>query len=143
MTIKDVHTATGKSLADVLHDFKIETISFVTSRLDLFEAEMRQKAENWKSALPKIVIGAALLFTAWLLVTGAIVAAVAMLLPNNPWAYAISFGAVGIFYAIIGAILAISGRNAFSREGLKPEKTVRVLLDDRVWIESQATRLRA
>jgi uncharacterized membrane protein YqjE len=143
MTIKDVHTATGKSLADVLHDFKIETISFVTSRLDLFEAEMRQKAENWKSALPKIMIGAALLFTAWLLVTGAIVATVAMLLPNNPWAYAISFAAVGIFYAIVGAILAVVGRNAFSKEGLKPEKTVHVLRDDRVWIESQATRLRA
>lgn len=141
--INDVHTNNGKSIADVLHEFKNEFSTFVATRLQMLQEEMKQKASAFKSALPLIVIGVLFLATAWFLFTGAIVAAIVIGLPGNPWAYVIAFGAVALVYGIVGLVLAMMGKSAFSKASFKPEKTMRVLQDDKVWLQTEATRIQA
>ena len=141
--INDVHTQSGKSIADVLHDFKDEFGTFVATRLQMLQEEIRQTTTAWKAALPMIVVGALLLVTAWLALTGAIVSGIAILLAGNPWAYPIAFGIVVVAYGIIGAILAMTGVKAFSKHSLKPEKTIRVLQQDKVFLQTEASRIQA
>lgn len=141
--INDVHTTNGKTIPEVLSEFKNEFSTFVATRLQMLQEEMKQKATTWKAAIPMIVVGALFLLTAWFAVTGAIVVAIAVAMPNNPWAYVISFGCVFVLYGILGGMLAIMGKNALTREGVKPEKTMRVLQQDKVWLQSEATRLQA
>src|ERR1019366_6076934 len=135
--INDVHTTNGKSIADVLHDCKNEFSTFVSTRLQLLQEEMSQKATAFKAALPSIIIGLVFLLTAWFALTGAIVAAIVVLLAGNPWALAIAFGAVAVLYGILGLILAMMGKKAITKASLKPEKTIRVLQEDKVWLQTE------
>lgn len=141
--INDVHTANGKSISDVLHDFKNEFSIFVATRLQLLQEEMSQKATAIKAALPMMIVGLVFLLTTLFLFTGALVALIAVLLAGNRWAYVISFAAVGVVYGILGAILAMIGKSALAKQGVKPEKTIRVLQDDKVWLKTETTRLQA
>jgi hypothetical protein len=68
---------------------------------------------------------------------------VAIALAGNPWAVPIAFGAVTVLYGLIGLILALMGKKALSKASLKPEKTIRVLQDDKAWLQTEATRLQA
>jgi|NGEPerStandDraft_6_1074524.scaffolds.fasta_scaffold27441_4 hypothetical protein len=141
--INDVHTATGKTITDVLNDFKNEFATFVATRVQMLQEELKQKSTNFKAALPSLVIGVLFLLTAWFALTGGIIAAVAIALAGNPWAVPIAFGAVAVLYGIIGLILAMMGKKALSKASLKPEKTLRVLQDDKVFLQTETTRLSA
>lgn len=141
--INDVHTANGKSVTDVLQDFKNEFSTFVATRFQMLQEEMKQKATAMKAALPMVVIGIVFLLTAWFALTAALVVVIANAFPNNPWAYAISSAIVGVLYLIIGGICAIMGKNMLTKQGLKPEKTIRVLQEDKIWLQTESARLQA
>lgn len=141
--INDVHTANGKSVTDVLQDFRNEFSTFVATRFQMLQEEMKQKATAMKAALPMVVIGIVFLLTAWFALTAALVVVIANAFPNNPWAYAISSAIVGVLYLIIGGICAIMGKNMLTKQGLKPEKTIRVLQEDKIWLQTESARLQA
>jgi len=141
--INDVHTATGKNISDVLHDFKNELSTFIATRVQMLQEEMRQKMAAMKAALPMIVIGAVFLLTAWLLITAGLVTVIATAMQGMPWAYPIAFGIVAVLYLIFGGILAMMGMSAMRKQGLKPEKTIKVLQEDKLWLQTEATRLQA
>jgi hypothetical protein len=141
--INDVHTNNGKSIAAVLQDFKAEFSTFIATRIQMLQEEMKQKSTAFKAAIPSIVIGVVFLLTAWFALTGGIIAVVAIALAGNPWAVPIAFGAVTVLYGLIGLILALMGKKALSKASLKPEKTIRVLQDDKAWLQTEATRLQA
>jgi hypothetical protein len=141
--INDVHTNNGKSITAVLQDFKAEFSTFIATRIQMLQEEMKQKSTAFKAAIPSIVIGVVFLLTAWFALTGGIIAVVAIALAGNPWAVPIAFGAVTVLYGLIGLILALMGKKALSKASLKPEKTIRVLQDDKAWLQTEATRLQA
>lgn len=141
--INDVHTANGKTVTEVLQDFKNEFSTFLATRFQMLQEEMKQKATAMKSALPIIAIGLVFLLTAWFALTAALVVVIANAFPNNPWAYAISFAIVGVLYLVIGGIAGLVGKNMLTKPGIKPEKTIRVLQEDKIWIQTEATRLQA
>lgn len=141
--INDVHTASGKNVTEVLQDFKNEFSTFVATRFQMLQEEMKQKATAMKAALPMVAIGVVFLLTAWFLLTGALVVVIVNAFPNNPWAYAISFAIVGALYLIIGGIVAVTGKNKLTKPGLRPEKTIRVLQEDKIWLQTESTRLQA
>jgi VIT1/CCC1 family predicted Fe2+/Mn2+ transporter len=141
--INDVHAANGKTIPEVLQDFKNEISLFLSTRFQLLQEELSLKATAIKASLPMIVVGLLFLATAWFLFTAAIVVVIANAFPNNPWAYAISFAIVAVLYAIIGGIAAFVGKNMLTKQGLKPEKTIRVLQEDKLWLQTEATRLQA
>jgi hypothetical protein len=141
--INDVHAANGKTIPAVLQDFKNEISTFLSTRFQLLQEEMSVKATAIKASLPMIIVGVLFLVTAWFLFTAGIVVVIANAFPNNPWAYAISFGIVAVLYGLIGGICALMGKSMLTKQSLKPEKTIRVLQEDKLWLQTEATRLQA
>ena len=145
--INDVHTTTGKNIADVLHDFKNEFITLASTRLQMLQEEMRLKLSAIKAALPMLIIGLVFLLTAWFVITGALIAIIAVPLslemPGSPWIYPIAFGIVAVLYLIFGGMLTLMGKSAMSKQGLKPEKTIRVLQEDKIFLQTEASRIQA
>ena len=128
----------GRNLGAVASELKEEFKEFASTRLSMLQSEMRDKLAAWKSAAPMLAIGIVLLGTAWLLVTGAIVAAIYVAFENNPWAAAIALAIVGVAYLVMGGLaVMIAVRNA-REAGVVPTRTLRVLKDDQLWISNEA-----
>ena len=128
----------GRTLAGVVAELKDEMKEFFSTRLAMLRSELKDKVSAWKTALPMIVIGLVLLATCWLLLTGALVAAIAVAFEGNPFAPAIALAVVGAFYAITGGVAVVFAWRDLSEHGVVPERTMRVLKDDQLWIRNQA-----
>lgn len=128
----------GKTLAGVVAELKAESKQFVSTRLAMLQAEMKEKISAWKMALPMLIVGALLLGTAWLLLTGAIVAAVYVVFEGSAWAAASALIIVCVAYAIFGAMAFWIARGKFREAGVAPKRTLKVLKDDQIWISNEA-----
>ena len=128
----------GRNLAGVVADLKEESKEFVSTRLAMLRSEMNNKISVWKTAAPTIVVGALLLATAWLLLTGAIVAAIYVAFEGNPWAAALALIIVCVAYAVLGGIAVLFGIRSLRETGVTPTRTLRVLKDDQIWISNEA-----
>ena len=128
----------GRNLTGVVAALKEESKEFVSTRLAMLRSEMNGKISAWKAAAPMLVIGGVLLLTAWLLLTGAIVAAVYVAFEGNPWAAAIALGITFLVYAAFGGIAAFLALAKMRETGLIPQRTMRVLKDDQIWISNEA-----
>ena len=123
----------GRSLQASLQEIKNEIKEFIQTRLDLLKGEMQEKISAYKAALPMAVIGALMLATAWLLITGAIVAAIQLAL-GWPAAFAIVGGA----YLVCGIFAGWLAYKEVTAQSMKPERTLQVLKQDQIWIEQEA-----
>ncbi len=128
----------GRSLAGVVAELKDELKEFMATRLAMLRSEMKDKLSVLKTALPLFIIGAVLAGTAWLLITGAIVAAIYVAFAGNPFAAAIALVILGVGYALLGGICVIFAWRALSEHGMVPKRTLRVLKDDQIWIRNEA-----
>jgi hypothetical protein len=133
-----INEMNGRSLAGVVAELKDEMKEFFSTRLAMLRSEINDKLSAWKTALPMIVIGLALLGTCWLLLTGALVAAIAVAFEGNPFAPAIALAIVGVLYAVAGGVAVVFAWRDISEHGVVPERTLRVLKDDQLWIRNQA-----
>jgi len=123
----------GRSVQSTLQDIKNELKEFVQTRFDILKNEMQQKMSAVKAALPMAVVAVLLLATAWFLLTGAIVAAIALAL-GWPAAFAIVAGA----YLIFGVLVGWLAYKEVTAQSMKPERTLQVLKQDQIWIEQEA-----
>ncbi|MFL6299503.1 MAG: phage holin family protein [Terriglobales bacterium] len=123
----------GRTLQSTLQDIKNELKEFVQTRIDILKNEMQQKMAAFKAALPMAVVAILLLATAWFLLTGAIVAAIALAL-GWPAAFAIVAGA----YLIFGVVVGWLAYKEVTAQSMKPERTLQVLKQDQIWIEQEA-----
>ena len=67
----------GKTLAGVLNEVKDELKDFLDTRLQMLMSEMKQKLSVWKLALPMFLIAALIGFIGFVLLSLALVAAIA------------------------------------------------------------------
>ncbi len=132
------YTHNGKSVAEVLHEFKEELKEFATTRVQMLRSEMTQKMGGWKAGVPAVAIGAVLLVMTFVLFTGMLVALIAIPFNGAPWGYALSFAIVMVIYGAAGAALAMYGIRKIKDAGVMPERTIKVLKQDGVWIQSEA-----
>jgi len=123
----------GRTLQGTLQDIKNELKEFVQTRIDILKNEMQQKMAAFKAALPMAVVAVLLLATAWFLLTGAIVAAIALAL-GWPAAFAIVAGA----YLIFGILVGWLAYKEVTAQSMKPERTLQILKQDQIWIEQEA-----
>jgi len=122
-----------RSLQGMLQEIKNEIKEFVQTRFEIFKQEMQEKLSTYKSALPMALAGVLFLATAWFLITGAIVAAVAMAL-----GYPLAFLIVGFAYLVAGITAGWLAYKEVTSESMKPERTLQVLKQDQVWMEQEA-----
>lgn len=141
----DAHHDAPKSSEEGKHNFassvadiKNELIEFVHTRVLLFVSELREKLGDSKkgSALAAI----ALMFgsVGFLLLTLAAVGLVAVAFWGSPFAFFWGFLIIGIFYALIAGMAAIAAYYAL--RGLLPDKTIKVLHDDKTWLQSNLSK---
>lgn len=126
-----------KSLPEVVNDLKAELKEFVATRLAMLRSEMSEKISAYKEAVPAMVGGAVLLMAGGLLLTGFIVTAIALAFAT-PWGWAWAFLIVAAAYMLLGGMLVAAGMAKLKRTKLMPERTVRVLKQDEVWLQSEA-----
>ena len=133
-----VNVENGRSLAGIVNELKEESKDFLSTRLAMLRSEMKEKISDWKQAAPMLVVGALLLGTAFLLLTGAIVAAIYVAFEGNPWAAFLALIITCVGYALFGGLAAVFALRQMRESGLVPRRTVRVLKDDQIWISNEA-----
>lgn len=122
-----------RSLQGTLQEIKNEIKEFVQTRFEIFKKEMQDKVSAYKSAMPMAAAGLLLLATAWFLITGAIVAAIALAL-GWPFAFLIT----GFGYLLLGSVVGWLAYKEVTSQSMKPERTLQVLKQDQVWMEQEA-----
>jgi hypothetical protein len=128
----------GRSVAEVMHEFREDLKDFATTRIQMLRNEINEKIGAWKVGLPAMIIGLVLLGTAYLLFTAGLVVAIALAFSGQPWGFAVSFGIVMIVYGLAGGLLFFYGWNTVKAGGFAPEKTMRILKQDQVWLKTEA-----
>ena len=126
-----------RSVADVLMEIKNELRDFVETRYELFRSELKDGLSTVRSAAPLAIAAAIFFGTAYLLLTLALVAVIAVAFWNNPYHWFFAFLIVGVVWAIIGGVLAFLVLNGLRTRGLFPKKTVEVLKRDKRWIQNE------
>ncbi len=131
-------TEHAKTLGDVVAELKNELQDFISTRVAMLRSEMGEKLRMIRMAAPVVLIGILLLITAWLLFTGFLVCIIAQVFMPSPWAYSFSFILVAVLYAIVGGAAAYLGWQQLRATGLKPTRTIHVLEQDRIWLQTEA-----
>jgi uncharacterized integral membrane protein len=128
----------GRTVADVLNEFKEELKEFAVTRAQMLRSEMQEKVSAWKMGLPTMVIGGLLLLTAFFVFTAGLVELVALAFINQPWGLAVACFIVTAIYALLGGLLFAYGLRTAKEPGLAPERTLKVLREDQVWLKREA-----
>ncbi len=123
----------GKSLATVISEVKEDLKEFLDTRYQMLLAELKQKISVFRIAVPALVIGAMIGLVGFLLLTIALVAAVASAVG---WGW--SFLIIGAFYCVTAGVLAFLGYREIRQVGVAPKRTIKVLQQDKAWLTSEA-----
>ena len=123
----------GRTLAGVINEFKEELKDFVDTRLQMLKAEMKQKMVMMKMVVPMLLAAALLGAVGFVLLTIALVAAIATLIG---WGW--SFLLVGLVYVAVAAGTAFMAIREFEEEGVTPVRTMKVLKQDQIWLQNEA-----
>lgn len=126
-----------KSLPEIVNELKFELKDFVATRAAMLRSEMREKWSSLKMSLPALLVGIVLLSTAWLLFTALLVTAIAKAFAS-PWAWVYAFLIVGGGYLLLGLMIMMGVVSKLKQTKLLPERTLRVLRQDEVWLETEA-----
>ena len=123
-----------KPFTAILH----ETVQFVSTRFSMLIAEMNEKGQAMKLAIPGLCIAAAFVMAGWLALTFALIALLHGLFMPSEYAWLWAGLIVAGVYMVIGVAV---GRSAYARlkaTNLTPTRTLTVLRQDQVWIENEA-----
>jgi hypothetical protein len=126
-----------KPLAQVLSECKDELKEFAATRIAILRAEMQEKFAAVSAALPAIAVGVVLALFASVFLSVALVAVIAMALGGGAGAWAGAFAIVGAVYLLFGGLAIGYGVNELKTRGLKPERTLRVLKQDQIWLQNE------
>jgi len=126
-----------KSLPEVVNDLKAELKEFVATRLAMLRSEMSGKVSSLKEAIPAMIAGAALLWLGGLLFTGFLVTAIALAF-GTAWGWVWSFLIVAAAYLLLGGMLAFGALAKLKKTKLVPERTIKILKQDEVWLQTEA-----
>jgi uncharacterized membrane protein len=127
----------GRTVGSILSDTKEELKDFLETRIAMFKSELGDKLAMVKSAAPLAVVGILFLLTAYFLFTLGLVGAIVAFLPENPYRWCIAFFAIGLLWAIVGGLTAYFAIREFKLKELMPKRTMQVLKEDKMWIQSE------
>ena len=104
----------------------------------MFTAELHEKMRTLKIAAPLAVLGVLLLGTAYLLFTVALVGLAVAFFAASPYRWFFAFAIVAVIWTLLGGIAAYFAKREFELKGLMPRKTIKVLKEDKIWIQAEA-----
>ena len=125
-----------KTLPELITELKDELKEFAATRAAMLRAEIHEKLQSMKLAAPGILIGLLLVVTGWLVFTAFLVSAIANIF-DGAWRYPIALASVAVLYSIVGSLVLAVSWNKIKANSLKPERTLRVLKQDQVWLQTE------
>lgn len=132
--VTENHNSIGQTVAELKNDAR----DFVSTRLQMFMQEMKDKLAIWKAAIPILVVAALLAVTAFLLLSFAFAAFLAGIFQPSPYAWCYGALIVTAVYFISAAGLFYLGKREITQAGMAPTRTLRVLKEDQIWIQNEA-----
>src|SRR5207248_2213783 len=126
-----------RSVADVVGEMKDELKDFLETRYEVFRSEMQEGLRTVKSAAPLAAAAVVFLATAYVLLTLALVALIAVAFWSSPYHWFFAFLIVGLIWTVTAGILGFLARNDLRRRGLFPKKTIEVLKRDKRWLKNE------
>jgi uncharacterized membrane protein YqjE len=129
--------ANERPLREMLQDVKDQLRDFANIRIEMLKAELREKIQHLKTAAPMLIAAIVFAVGAFLTFTFGLVAIIATLV-RNPYSWAIAAGAVFVIYALLAILLGWLGFKEIQHEGLAPQRTLRVLKQDQLWLKNEA-----
>ena len=132
------HNVHVKSVPEIIADLKAELQDFVSTRVAIVRAELNENLRHIKMAAPLLAGGLAIAWTAWLVFTALLVMVIGGAFLPKPWAYPLAMLIVAVLYLILGGMMAMAGWKHFTKKSLKPERTIRVLQQDKLWIQEES-----
>lgn len=129
---------TEKSVGTVISETKEELKEFIQTRLAILKAELREKVNTWKYAIPTLMGALVLMLAAWIVLTFALVALLAALFQPSPYAWCFAALIIGGAYLICGVALGWFAYSELVSVGVAPNRTIEVLKQDQVWIQNEA-----
>lgn len=133
------YTQNNRSVAELLAGFRDELKDFFSTRIQMLRTEMSEKVSTWKVATPSLVIGAVFLAVSFLVFTGFLIAIIGMAFADRSYAYPVAFAIVFVLYALVGGVALMYGiRTLREAGGVTPERTMRMLKEDQVWLQTEA-----
>jgi uncharacterized membrane protein YqjE len=127
-----------KSVSEVIADLKSELVEFFSTRVAMLIAELRENVQSLKMAMPMLAGGLALAWTAWLAFTAFLVMIIGAAFGPRAWAYPVASLIVAVLYFIFGGMMLMAGWRQLLKKSLKPERTIRVLQQDKIWIQEES-----
>jgi uncharacterized membrane protein YqjE len=125
-----------RSLAEVVAEMRDELKDFIQTRVALLVSELKENVQKSKQAALFGAIAAVLGVMSLLLLTLALVGVIAVAFWGSPYAFFFAFLIVGVAYGMFAGMLAIAASRKF--KGVAPQKTIEVLKEDKVWLQSEA-----
>ena len=129
---------TEKSLGAVLTETKGEIKEFIATRLQLLRSELKEKIATWKYSLPLLLVAGGLLLMGWAVLTFAFVALLRALFLPSVYAWLWGGLIVAVVYLIAGFAVGWFAYGQLASAGVAPKRTLEVLKQDQVWIETEA-----
>jgi hypothetical protein len=126
-----------KTVPELIAELREELKEFVATRVALLRSEISAKMRSYKLAAPGVVMGLVLVVTGWLLFSAFLVCAIANGFSGIAWRYPIALIIVGAVYCILGFVALTFAWQQIKETGVKPEHTIRLLKEDRVWLQTE------
>lgn len=127
----------GRKVAEILAEMKDELAEFVQTRVTMLRTELRLAWDTVKAAIPLAAVALIFLSTAFLLLTGALVGLIQAALPTSAYRWFFACLIVGMVWAIVGGVAALSVVRSFRGKNIVPNRTLEVLKGDKVWFETE------
>lgn len=132
-----VVTENGKTIRSVVAELKSDARDFVSTRLQILIQEMNDKLKVWKAAIPLLAIAAAFGATTFLVLTFVLVSFLAGIFQPSLYAWCYGGLIVAAIYLVTTVGLFYLGRREIKQAGVVPMRTLRVLKDDKIWIQNE------
>jgi membrane protein implicated in regulation of membrane protease activity len=115
-----------------------ESVQFVATRAAMLMAEMHEKSQSIKLAIPGLCVAVAFLLAGWLSLTFGLIALLHSLFLPSLYAWLWAGLIVGAVYMVIGVVIGRTALEKLKATSLIPERTLTVLKQDQVWIQNEA-----
>jgi uncharacterized membrane protein YqjE len=129
---------TEKSLGTVLTEAKEEIKEFILTRLGILRSEIKEKVATWKYSIPLLLLAGGFLLLGWMVVTFGFVALIRAWFLPSVYAWVWAGAIVAALYLIAGLAVGWFAYSELRSAGLAPKRTLEVLKQDQVWIETEA-----
>jgi len=128
----------NRSISATIAEAKDELKEFLETRMAMLQSEMKEKIATFKASAPMLVIGGLLAGTGFLVLTAALIALIWVIFAGSPYSVFLACLIVGVVYAVFGTVALLFGYQNISKHGLMPERTIKVLREDKIWLQNEA-----